>query len=384
MTRLFILALLFPFSFCYAQLQNPINISCLDAYWDTEHRLDSAFFPMILISDSLIDYIKKSSTYPELGKKRKLSTYVILKLEIDTIGKISNLTVLGDSNPIFDSAAIHLAMKTSGHWQAAIRDGTKTKTSITTVVGYEIERNNANGIDYYAIMPGLDEFIIDSSQNSPACLFLPESNMDGDYKKFYFTHIEIDASKVMFAQNYGTVTIAFTVDTLGKLNDVKVLNSISKSLDADALKFINKTESKWVPATKNGKKVESYVEFDFNYFQKIPVTDMHKAPNRRILYKSHNFDRNQASRLINEKEFKLAIPILDKICNYFIRDPEVFFMRGFCYLNLEEIEKACDDLSYTIFLSEKYGFPKSINKEKINGFIVKYCGVVEKENVEEK
>ena len=95
-------------------------------------------------------------------------------------------------------------------------------------------------------------------------------------------------------------------------------------------------------------------------------------------------DKNEARKNFDKKDYKGALLLYEKLIKYFINDPEMFLLKGFCHMNLGDQSKACDDLNYSIFLAEEYGYPESMNLEKVKEFIGQYCGVVEKENVEEK
>jgi len=55
----------------------------------------------------------------------------------------------------------------------------------------------------------------------------------------------------------GTTIVQFVVNTQGKIENAKVLRSISTSLDQEALRVIN-AMSEWVPGEQNGKKVAVY------------------------------------------------------------------------------------------------------------------------------
>src|SRR5574344_1387924 len=52
----------------------------------------------------------------------------------------------------------------------------------------------------------------------------------------------------------GKVMVSFTVGTNGKVSDAKVIKSVSKELDAEALRVVNASPA-WTPGKKSGKTV---------------------------------------------------------------------------------------------------------------------------------
>jgi protein TonB len=57
----------------------------------------------------------------------------------------------------------------------------------------------------------------------------------------------------------GQVVTGFVVDTAGRIRNEILIRSVEFTLDAEALRLIRES-SIWIPATKNGQKVNSYKE----------------------------------------------------------------------------------------------------------------------------
>ena len=347
------------------QAQDKKSYSTLNQYLDEEHAKDSTYYPSLSMSEELKTKLQKAACYPDLAIKRKMQKFIRFKLTVDTAGKLKDLMIDEEANPLFDTNAIRLLMASSGYWKPAIRNNRKEECKITTYVKYRLFRSTSGTLYYTVGLMGLEQFLLDSAKNSPPVLLLTDK---AGNKEFYINEKQVDGEKVTLADQYGTVTVGFDVDTNGHLSNIAVVNSVTTELDEDALKFIRSTEGKWLPAAKDGAKREAHVEFDLNYYQ---YTKALFSPGLRVL--AHAYDRDEAKKFFEEKNYKSALTRLKRLRRYYIHDPEIFFMRGFSYLNMKEMEKACEDISYSLFLAEEYGYPATMNKEKITEFVNTYC-----------
>lgn len=58
----------------------------------------------------------------------------------------------------------------------------------------------------------------------------------------------------------GRMLLSFVVDTLGKVTDVKVLESINEELDAEVVRAVS-SSPEWTPGKKDGKKTAASINF---------------------------------------------------------------------------------------------------------------------------
>lgn len=70
--------------------------------------------------------------------------------------------------------------------------------------------------------------------------------------------------KAMERGEEGKVFIQFVVEKDGTITDIKVLKSVSPSLDKEAIRLVS-TMPKWTPGIYKNKYVRSYVRFPINY-----------------------------------------------------------------------------------------------------------------------
>ena len=62
----------------------------------------------------------------------------------------------------------------------------------------------------------------------------------------------------------GKVVVSFVVKTDGTIGNIKIKRMVDPDLEAEAIRIVKKMP-KWNPAVKDGKAVESIVDFPFNF-----------------------------------------------------------------------------------------------------------------------
>lgn len=87
----------------------------------------------------------------------------------------------------------------------------------------------------------------------------------------------------------GEVLVAFSVGMDGYISGVRVVRSVSESLDAEAVRVVSKMRP-WIPGKKNGRNVRAEmsipIKFSVNYDNKYvnDDDDSEKAKKRRFRY----------------------------------------------------------------------------------------------------
>ena len=86
-------------------------------------------------------------------------------------------------------------------------------------------------------------------------------------EKELFKFLSIQFKYPDFAKNNGItgkVYVRFTIDTTGKVIDVKVIKGLGYGCDEEAIRII-KLLPNWVPAKRNGKAVKVRIGFPINF-----------------------------------------------------------------------------------------------------------------------
>ncbi len=99
--------------------------------------------------------------------------------------------------------------------------------------------------------------VIPQSKNNDVLIdpVSPEPSFPGGKKAFYkFLAKNLKWPKNNDGDTQGRVIIGFVVEKDGRLTGFKVLRSLRKAFDAEALRVMKKSP-KWIPAMNNGKTV---------------------------------------------------------------------------------------------------------------------------------
>lgn len=92
------------------------------------------------------------------------------------------------------------------------------------------------------------------------------SFQDGDANNFTNWVLKNITYPLEAKGTHGTVEIEFYVNTLGKIEDIKIVKSVNQFLDAEAIKVINSSPT-WNPAKEHNKyiKLFYYIPITFKY-----------------------------------------------------------------------------------------------------------------------
>lgn len=371
-------------------------------------KIDSVAFRNIL---------KKNVEYPELARKYANKYKVILSTDFGKDGKIGKVVIGSLPNPMFDSAAIRLLMKTNGYWAPAwssVGKPIESNVAIPIEFGIRLNWDDSKIVFFASPFMFYPDLVVDSTNTFPAILRVKltdtsilnqyrkiccagiennkstsledlqvksDSALDGgitqnryrdstsDLQLFRYKENIFEVDSLIKEDKYGTVTLGMDIDTFGIASDIHVVNSVDSILDAHAIKQIANPNSIWIPARKDGIKRPSYQEVDFMYRSKI-------GKNSKITSYEKYTDVAEYKLAVNyflQKKYEKAIPHFDKACKYYIRNPEAFYYRSLCYFNLNNNDKGCTDLRLAFDLAEINGYPIIMERQKVIDFFNNNC-----------
>ena len=137
----------------------------------------------------------------------------------------------------------------------------------------------------FSIMPVSESF----AQKSKDKIVMPQfPGGEAELHKFIVSELQypIDAR---VNKESGEVLVAFSVGMDGYISGVRVVRSVSESLDAEAVRVVGKMPS-WIPGKKNGRPVRAEmtipINFRVNYENKFidDAEDREKAQKARFRY----------------------------------------------------------------------------------------------------
>jgi hypothetical protein len=332
-----------------------------------EEWYSNKYYPKPKINeDDFRKILVANAHYPRMNNEKKFVEYTsYLTTTYDKTGKITVIKPIGKT--IFDSVAKLIIKQTDTLWEAGIEQ--KKKTEMTVEIPVKFSHFFKNNMIYYFVKPfyNYKSIICDSSNTFPALLY-EDSDNDNDSDGVYLTNSKrLEASKLTGDYTYGTVSIGFDIDTLGSISEISILNSIHPKLDSFAYNYILSTDKKWISSTRDGIKRNSHKTFNYYFYFLNKIN----SNSHRYL---HYSDYADAIELFDNKKYQSALPLFNKVCNYLIESPELFFYRGINYFNLNNAEKGCEDIKYAQVLAEQYGYPIIMEKDKVMDFLQKSCG----------
>lgn len=138
--------------------------------------------------------------------------------------------------------------------------------------------------------------------------------------------------------NEGTEVIHFTVTPQGTLTNFEIINSVSPAIDKEMIRVLKTTDGMWNPGYNNGipTAMEHEVTAIFG-----DNTDG-KIANRFISKATNYFKQGSKNLMIKDNPAK-ALRSYSQGLRYLPNDESLLLMRGMCYYELGETEKAKKD-----------------------------------------
>ncbi|AOM78679.1 tetratricopeptide repeat protein [Pedobacter steynii] len=128
----------------------------------------------------------------------------------------------------------------------------------------------------------------------------------------------------------GFLKASFIVFKSGKVDSLKILNSISPVYDELFKKEFFKLKSKWTPAVRNGTPVGVQMTYEVRY---LTIDEM--MPSYGLTNEANEYYRN--------KDYAAALKLYNEALQYVPADKENLYKRGICSKMLGNINAACED-----------------------------------------
>ncbi len=355
---------------------------CLEQL-DEADIMNSYTYPRpVLPHDQVRALISRKLVYPESGKKNFRHSFFIISMYIDVNGKSKQGIVFSSGLPEAEEIARDILFDSVLTWKPAKRN--KTEKPLTIAVPVEFYPAYENEKVYFVANFFINDkpYILDSTDTYPA-LFPGDS----EKKEFYvYTKNFITPSALHNDKPYGAVKLGFEIDTNGHVQEQKIFTAIDPYLDTLSLRFIERTNGKWISARKNGMKVPSYKYFnclynDIYFTEKNggAYLDLRKRFEKETptaylqQYTLANHDRSKAMELLDDKNYKESLLYFNKALRYYIYDVDLLMKRAVAHYYNEEVAKACTDLRSLIDIADIQGYPANMSREQVEAMIVKFC-----------
>ena len=111
-----------------------------------------------------------------------------------------------------------------------------------------------------AVMPVCDSF----AQGAKDEIVMPQSpGGEAELHKYIISELEYPL-EARLNNEKGEVLVAFSVGMDGYISGVRVVRSVSESLDAEAVRVVSKMRP-WIPGKKNGRPVRAEMSIPINF-----------------------------------------------------------------------------------------------------------------------
>lgn len=193
---------------------------------------------------SLMNFLSENIKYPEIAKANGMQGETLLSFIIEKDGTISNIEVLKSLSKECDEEAIRV-LKLMPKWEP----GKKKKKSIRFKMNMPIS--------FLLTKDKVADPIYSSFEENPEYDGGVESLSMFLMKNLRYPRIAKENG------DQGKVVMTFVIEKDGSISDVKIIKSISKECDEEAMRVLKLTP-KWIPAKQKGEFVRS------QYF--LPIT----------------------------------------------------------------------------------------------------------------
>ena len=211
----------------------------------------------------LMDYLKKNIQYPEAAKKAGVQGRVILQFVVDKDGSIDNVSVLRGVNPDLDKEAIRV-VSNMPNWKPGMQKGKPVRVKYTVLIAFSLPSEEIDKIDEMIVVGYQNTKTPDNAEAYETVEQMPQfpGGMTG-LMQYLAKNVKYpaDAQKKGIQ---GKVFVQIIVDENGKVSNAKIVQGISPSLDAEALRVVYNMPQ-WRPGMKNGKPVSVKYAFPINF-----------------------------------------------------------------------------------------------------------------------
>ena len=196
---------------------------------------------------ALMKYLKENVKYPPKAAKDSIQGRVVVQFVVDSLGYVGEVKVVRSVSEDLDAEAVRV-VKTLPRFAPGRMFGKVVNVWYTLPVTFKLqdklEPEKPKDVEVKAEFPGGQEAL----------------------NQFLKDHIKYPP-KAAKRRIQGRVEVAFWIDKSGKVHDIRVVDSVDKDLDKEAVR-VCKLLPDFVPATMNGEPVEVLFKLPIRF--KIP------------------------------------------------------------------------------------------------------------------
>lgn len=212
---------------------------------------------------ALMQYLNENIRYPEAATKAGVQGRVTVQFIVDKDGSIDDVKTLRSVNPDLDAEAIRV-IKMMPRWEPGTHKGKPVRVKYTVPVMFRIPSEPVEKIDEMIVVGYRTPDAPVTGEVYEVADKMPEfpGGMTGlmQYLSKNVKYLADARSKGI----QGRVVVSVIVNTKGKATNATIIQGVSPSLDAEALRVAG-TMPDWTPGTKDGTPVNVKYSFPITF-----------------------------------------------------------------------------------------------------------------------
>ena len=189
-------------------------------------------------------YLGENVVYPDISMELGDAGRVFVEFVVNTDGTIEQVKILRGVSAEIDAEALRV-VENMPNWIPGIYKGEVVRVRCKIPINFEL-------------LDDTEDYIYDYPNKSAR---FPGGNIA--LGKFINRKLKYPKAAIK-NEDEGEVIIGFVVNIDGSLEQIEVIKSVSKELDEESIRLINKMP-KWIPARQTGDKVRSRYKLPLNF-----------------------------------------------------------------------------------------------------------------------
>lgn len=212
---------------------------------------------------ALMQYLNENIRYPEAAVKAGVQGRVTVQFIVDKDGSIDDVKTLRGVNPDLDAEAIRV-IKMMPRWEPGTHKGNPVRVKYTVPVMFRLTPEPVEKIDEMIVVGYRTPDAPVTGEVYEVADKMPEfpGGMTG-LMQYLSKNVKYPAD-ARSKGIQGRVVVSVIVNTKGKATNATIVQSVSPSLDAEALR-VTGTMPDWTPGTKDGKPVNVKYSFPITF-----------------------------------------------------------------------------------------------------------------------
>ena len=212
---------------------------------------------------ALMQYLNENIRYPEAAVKAGVQGRVTVQFIVDKDGSIDDVKTLRGVNPDLDAEAIRV-IKMMPRWEPGTHKGNPVRVKYTVPVMFRLTPESVEKIDEMIVVGYRTPDAPVTGEVYEVADKMPEfpGGMTG-LMQYLSKNVKYPAD-ARSKGIQGRVVVSVIVNTKGKATNATIVQSVSPSLDAEALR-VTGTMPDWTPGTKDGKPVNVKYSFPITF-----------------------------------------------------------------------------------------------------------------------